>query len=105
MEFVETSIFTKWIQALLTEDEYRNLQAALATNPKIGDVIPGSGGLRKLRWASGRQHRGKRGGIRVIYSCGSPHRLYMLFAYEKSQQGDLTKQQLDVLKAYIKRGI
>ena len=49
-EFVETSIFTKRIQALLTDEEYQGLQQVLAENPKAGEVIPGGGGLRKIRW-------------------------------------------------------
>jgi len=103
MEFVETSIFTQRITRLLTDDEYHNLQAVLAATPKAGDVIPGAGGLRKLRWrASG---RGKRGGLHVIYYCWSEQRLYMVFAYDKTQQGDLTPEQLKVLKAYVKGGV
>lgn len=103
MEFVETSIFTERITKLLTDEAYRDLQDVLAENPKAGEVIPGAGGLRKIRWrAAG---RGKRGGIRVIYYCWSERRLYMLFAYEKVRQGDLTPEQLKVLRAYVKGGV
>lgn len=103
MEFVETSIFTQRIVKLLTDEAYRDLQAVLAENPRAGDVIPGAGGLRKIRWrAAG---RGKRGGIRVIYYCWSAHRLYMIFAYDKAQQGDLTPEQLKTLRAYVKGGV
>ena len=103
MEFVETSIFTQRITKLLTDDEYYDLQAMLAEHPKAGDVIPGAGGLRKLRWrATG---RGKRGGIRIIYYCWSEHRLYMIFAYDKTQQGDLTPEQTKALRGYIKGGV
>ena len=71
----------------------------MAENPKAGDVIPGASGLRKLRWrAAG---RGKRGGIRIIY-CWSEHRLYMIFAYDKTEQGDLTIEQLRALRAHVK---
>ena len=102
MEFVETSIFTQRITKLLRDDEYHDLQAMLAEHPRAGDVIPGAGGLRKLRWrATG---RGKRGGIRVIYYCWSEDRLYMIFAYDKTEQGDLTSEQLKVLRAYVKGG-
>ena len=102
MEFIETSIFTQRITKLLTDDEYYELQAMLADQPKAGDVIPGAGGLRKLRWQA--KGRGKRGGLRVIYYCWSEHRLYMIFAYDKTQQGDLTSEQLKVLRAYVKGG-
>ena len=103
MEFVETGIFTERITKLLTDEAYRDLQAVLAENPRAGDVIPGAGGLRKIRWrASG---RGKRGGIRVIYYCWSEHRLYMIFAYDKTEQGDLTPEQAKILRAYVKGGV
>ena len=103
MEFVETSIFTQRITELLTDDEYGDLQAMLAEHPKAGDVIPGAGGLRKLRWrATG---RGKRGGLRIIYYRWSEDRLYMIFAYEKTRQGDLTPEQLKALRTYVKGGV
>jgi hypothetical protein len=103
MEFIETSIFTKRIVKLLTDEAYWELQAVLAGNPRAGEVIPGAGGLRKIRWrATG---RGKRGGIRVIYYCWSEHRLYMIFAYDKVEQGDLTPAQLKVLRTYVTGGV
>ena len=103
MEFVETSIFTQRITTLLTDDEYDDLQAVLADHPKAGDVIPGAGGLRKLRWRTG--GRGKRGGLRVIYYCWSEDRVYMIFVYDKTEQGDLTPGQLKMLRAYVKEGV
>ena len=102
MEFVETSVFTERITRLLTDEAYRDLQAALAENPKAGEVIPGAGGLRKIRWRT--SGRGKRGGLRVIYYCWSEHRLYMIFVYDKTAQGDLTPEQLKVLRAYVTGG-
>ena len=65
MEFVETSIFTKQISALLGDDEFREFQLRLAANPEIGDVMRGGGGIRKVRVGVG--SRGRRGGARVIY--------------------------------------
>ena len=103
MECVETSIFTQRITKLLTDEAYRELQAVLVENPKAGDVIPGTSGLRKLRWrATG---RGKRGGLRIIYYCWSEDRLYMIFAYDKAEQGDLTPEQFKGLRAYVKGGV
>ena len=65
LTFVETKLFTKRLREYLADDEYRALQEALIANPQAGDIIRGSGGVRKLRWnVAG---RGKRGGIRVIY--------------------------------------
>ena len=103
MEFVETSIFTHRITRLLTDNEYHDLQAMLAEHPKAGDVIPGAGGLRKLRWRAAGQ--GKRGGLRIIYYCWSEDRLYMIFAYNKTEQGDLTHEQLKMLRAHVKGGV
>lgn len=103
MEFVETHVFTARVVRLLTDEAYQELQAVLAEHPKAGEVIPGAGGLRKLRWrAAG---RGKRGGLRIIYYCWSADRLYMLFVYDKTRQGDLTPEQLKVLRAYVTGGV
>ncbi len=103
MEFVETGIFTQRIIALLTDERYLKLQAMLVENPKAGKVIPGTGGLRKVRWRT--EGRGKRGGLRIIYYCVSAHRLYMIFAYDKTEQRDLTPEQLKRLRAYVKGGV
>lgn len=65
MRFVETFVFTAVVTALLSAEEYRQLQLALLIRPEQGALIRGSGGLRKLRW--GVRGRGKRGGVRVIY--------------------------------------
>jgi len=65
MEFIETPVFTKLITELLPEDSYRLLQDDIAKNPQTGDIIPGGGGIRKLRFAL--PGKGKRGGDRLIY--------------------------------------
>jgi mRNA-degrading endonuclease RelE of RelBE toxin-antitoxin system len=65
MTFKETSVFTRQIAALIPDDDYREFQQELIFNPRAGDVIRGSGGLRKIRWRSAA--KGKRGGIRIIY--------------------------------------
>jgi len=62
---IETPIFTKLIQNLMSDDEYKELQEALVSRPDLGDIIKGSGGLRKVRWRL--DGRGKSGGIRAIY--------------------------------------
>jgi hypothetical protein len=100
MVIIETPIFTRRIQSILADDEYRLLQAQLVQKPDAGKIIPGSGGLRKLRWsASG---HGKRGGIRVIYYWFvSSEVVLMLFAYSKNEQDDLTPDQLKQLKKII----
>src|SRR5687767_13131171 len=93
VRFVETTLFTQRVVEMLPDDSYRELQNEVARDPEQGDLIPQSGGLRKLRWSVPGQ--GKRGGTRVIYYChvrGST--ILMLYIYRKSVQGDLTKEQL-----------
>jgi len=68
MVFIETPIFTKLVIELLSDDSYAELQQMLLLRPDAGDVIPGSGGLRKVRWRIAGQ--GKRGGLRIIYYWG-----------------------------------
>ncbi|MCL4456115.1 MAG: type II toxin-antitoxin system RelE/ParE family toxin [Nitrospirae bacterium] len=102
MVIIETPIFTKRIQELISNEEYRLLQSHLVNRPDAGKIIHGSGGLRKLRWsASG---HGKRGGIRVIYYWFvSQEIVLLLFAYPKSEQDDLTPDQLRQLKKIIEK--
>ena len=100
MLIVETAIFTRRIQALISDEQYRLLQLQLIAQPDIGKVIPQSGGLRKLRWSLSGQ--GKRGGIRVIYYwLASRETILMLFVYAKNEQDDLTRQQLKTLRKII----
>jgi mRNA-degrading endonuclease RelE of RelBE toxin-antitoxin system len=80
--FVEAPLFTKLVGEYLTDGEYAALQAALAEDPEFGDVIPGSGGVRKVRW--GTRGRVKRGGVRVIYFVRhEPGVIWMLTIYPK----------------------
>jgi len=100
MVIIETSIFTRQVQELLSDEEYRELQIALVQRPAAGAVMAGSGGLRKLRWAT--KGKGKRGGSRVIYYWAvTQDQLLMLFIYRKSEQEDLTREQLKTLKKII----
>ena len=98
--FRETSIFTRQITELLSDDELNALQWALMTDPESGDLIRGSGGLRKLRWAG--SGRGKRGGLRIIYYWHVPGgSILLLLAYLKNEQDNLTTAQLKFLKSII----
>jgi hypothetical protein len=99
MVFYETKIFTAQILALLTDESYRDLQNFLVGDPGAGDLIPGSLGLRKIRWkAAG---RGKRGGIRVIYYLVTRDEVFMIFAYAKNDQENLTPEQTRKLRLLI----
>ena len=101
MRFIETPIFTKQVTNLLPEEDYRSLQLALLLRPEQGALIKGGGGLRKLRWA--RKGSGKRGGTRVIYYWHPEEEvIYMLFAYEKASQGDLTREQIRTLARIVR---
>jgi len=92
MRFVETSMFTAAIRRHLDDEHYRQLQIALMLRPEQGSVIQGAGGLRKVRWAT--TGAGKRGGLRVIYYWApGDQAFYMMYAYTKSEQGDLTPAQ------------
>ncbi len=77
MVFIETSIFTKEIQHLRQDDNYRMLQTALMLPPDAGNLIKGSGGLRKIRWSL--PGTGKRGTLRIIEYWNSPDTIFMLF--------------------------
>ena len=100
MEFIETPTFTKLVLDLLEDDDYAKLQAALALRPDLGKVIPGSGGIRKARWAG--SGRGKRGGLRVIYSWQvADDIIWMLLAYPKSEREDLSRDQVRQLKILV----
>jgi hypothetical protein len=102
MRFVETSVFTTQIVDALDDDSYRQLQVALLLRPEQGAVIRGSGGLRKIRWSIPGQ--GKRGGIRVIYFWhAGDETFFMLFAYSKNVQGDLTPTQVRTLKRFVEQ--
>lgn len=81
--FIETRLFTRLVSEYLSDDQYRRLQAALASDPLAGPLIPGSGGIRKLRWALSR--RGKRGGLRVIYYVRTRRdEIWLLTLYPKN---------------------
>ncbi|MCZ8129901.1 MAG: type II toxin-antitoxin system RelE/ParE family toxin [Steroidobacteraceae bacterium] len=102
MIFLETPVFTRQIKGLVDDEEYRLLQARLIANPDAGDLIPRSGGLRKIRM--GVASRGKRGGARVIYYwVTAKSQIYMLLAYAKNVQEDLTEEQLRVMRDLVKQ--
>ena len=104
MVFIETPLFTKLIQDVLPDEDYRLLQQTLLLRPEAGALIPGGGGLRKIRWNL--PGSGKRGGLRIIYYWDVPEEtIYMLLPYKKSKQDDLTPAQLKVLRDLVKEGL
>jgi hypothetical protein len=83
ISFVETKLFTRLVQDYLSETEYAELQNFLIEHPEAGDIIPGSRGVRKLRWRA--EGRGKRGGFRVIYYAKlAQGQIWMLTMYPKN---------------------
>ena len=85
MVFIETSTFTKLLSDYLSDDEYQVLQMYLMEHPNTGDIIRGSGGVRKVRWAIG--NKGKSGGIRVIYYWKNlTSEIWMLTMYAKNEK-------------------
>jgi len=103
MKFIETSIFTKIILNLITDDSYRTFQSSLMFRPDAGSVIVGSGGLRKIRWKL--PGKGKRGSIRIIYYWDPPETIYMIFAYQKTVQKDLTTEQIKLLRKLVEENL
>jgi mRNA-degrading endonuclease RelE of RelBE toxin-antitoxin system len=102
LEFRETEMFTRAITTLLTDDDYAKLQNLLVLDPATGDLIPGTRGLRKLRWHHAGRGKGKRGGIRVIYYWYvSGSLLYMLLAYSKGEQDDITSKEKRLLSTLV----
>ena len=78
-------------------------QVALMLRPDAGDLIPGGGGLRKVRWRL--PGGGKSGGLRIIYYLDMPDTVYLLAVYSKSEQADLTPDQLKTLRKLIKENL
>ncbi len=102
MVIIETSIFTKQVKELMTDEVYRELQNTLVAYPESGKLIQGSGGLRKIRW--GIAGKGKRGGVRAIYYfANSKNQIFMLMVYAKNERSNLTKEQLSLLKKVVER--
>ena len=97
MVFIESAIFTRQVRELLTDEEYAGLQWYLALYPNAGQVIRDTGGLRKLRWATG--SRGKRGGIRAIYfHAVSLEQVRLLLIYRKGMKDDLWTAEKKTLR-------
>jgi hypothetical protein len=96
-EFIESAPFEKFLAYYLDDDEYGELQQFMIRHPEAGRVVPGSGGVRKLRWR--REGAGKRGGLRVIYYVRyRPNQFWMLTLYAKAKQENIPPRVLQQLK-------
>lgn len=101
--FIETKLFTRLVQDYLTDDEYRELQTLLIGQPEAGAVIPGSGGVRKLRWRT--PGRGKRGGYRVIYYVKrTRNTIWMLTMYPKNVADNIPAGVLREIRNEVENG-
>ncbi|ECJ7923809.1 addiction module toxin RelE [Salmonella enterica] len=96
IEFIETPIFSRQIKQIATDDELRELQKELIESPDKGDIIQKTGGLRKIRMATGNQ--GKSGSVRVIYFLATSEVIFLVMAYPKSTKDSLTDAEKTVLK-------
>lgn len=99
--FIELPIFkSRWEALGLNEEDLLRLQIELLADPKVGDVMQGTGGVRKMRFAF--EHRGKSGGVRVIYVDFEVYeKIYLLTAYTKNEKENLTKKERSEIKQLI----
>ena len=100
--FVESTVFTDRVYDYFTDDEYAAFQFALTAEPTAGDVIQGTGGLRKVRWSDPRRRKGKRGGVRIIYFIiDDDGVIYLLTIFDKDEMIDLDARERRALKALV----
>lgn len=101
IEFIETALFTRQIKAIATDDELKELQIELIQYPTRGDLIPHTGGLRKIRLATGVQ--GKSSGARIIYFVATKEIIWFVLAYPKSVKDTLTDAEKSALRKLTKQ--
>lgn len=101
--FVELPAFDRHRSEYFDDEAFRSLQVRLMADPDAGDLVVGTGGLRKLRFQDSRRGKGSRGGIRVIYYWWHPGPEFWLFtAYGKDEMADLTPPQRATLRMLVK---
>jgi len=102
MEFIESPAFARHLSQYLDDDGYKAVQIGLARNPETGDLMPGTGGFRKLRWADVRRGKGRRGGLRIIYYYfAREQQIWLMTLFNKSEASDLSPKEEKALKAAI----
>ena len=102
--FFETRVFTELYSGYLNDREYHLLQLSLLGNPEIGDVMPGTGGFRKMRWQDPKRGKGKRGGLRIIYYYfESDSQVWFFTIYDKNEITDLTDKEKKILKLAVQK--
>ena len=100
--FVETQLFSRLVYEYLSEDDYSRLQRHLVTWPMSGDVVPGTGGVRKIRWAA--KGRGKRGGVRVVYVARvAKEVIWLLTIYAKNEAGGIPANVLRRIREELEK--
>ena len=101
--FIETNLFSRLVSEYLSDEEFRKLQETLYENPNTGDLIRGSGGLRKLRWTG--SGRGKRGGTRIIYYARTREgEIWLITIYPKNVSDNIPASTLKKIAEEIKDG-
>ena len=102
MEFIEAPAFTRYLSEYLTDDEYLRLQILLKADPERGELMPGTGGFRKLRWTDAKRGKGRRGGLRIIYYFfASDQQIWLMTLYDKDEAADLTPKEKRILKSAV----
>ena len=100
--FIESPAFERYRPDYMSDEEYRAFQNMMLDQPKLGDVIKGSGGIRKVRYSQKSRGKGKRGGIRVIYYwLDVRNRFYLITLYDKGEMADLSADETKALKQMV----
>lgn len=104
--FIELPAFERWRASYLSDSKFQNLQQQMMANPEAGNIIPGAGGIRKIRFSDPRRGKGKRGGLRVIYYWWAEGSEFWLFTlYDKDEMSDLTSDERKALAGRVKAEI
>src|SRR5882724_11557098 len=102
MEFIEAPAFTRYLPDYLGDEDYRKLQVTVAANPDLGDLMPGTGGFRKIRWADIRRGKGRRGGLRIIYYYfKTDQQIWFMTLYDKNEATDMSATEKKALKSVL----